>query len=661
MMNPHQKSNHIFTISPRIIIGMILVALVLALTSLAPGARAAGTAGPAPAAAQAPAAFSSGGTINFQGELTDSAGGIPVADGDYKMRFAIYDADNSGNKKWPTGSYEEQTLTVTNGLFNAHLGAVESGIDDAFTDGNDRYLQVWVCTTAGAGCSTFDDLGRLPISSVGYAQSLIPGASISNSTGDGLFVETTKSSDYATALYAKASGSSGATVALLGLNESASNDSVGVWGQHSSALNSNTGYGVLGQTFSQNSDSVGVKGTATDGIGVYGSSTSRYGLYATSSSNHGIVGVAGDLGTGSGVYGTSESNVGTGVYGISEYIGVQGHGGILDTRENFGIYGTSDSSIGYGVFGSAPITGTMGLATAENGTGLVGYSYASTGSGHGVFAETNAPSGTGVYGQANATSGAPIGVLGTTKSTSTHAYGPAGVEGWSIATTGGGYGVIGRSDSNAGIGIYGVATAATGGTYGIKGYTDSSAATSAGVAGFAQAGVAIYAHSTSGNPIEAYGTSFSDVEFKVSNTGDVTADGTFTSPAADFAEMLPAVDGLEPTDVLVINLEGQLAQSSVAFQPTVVGVYSTKPGFLGGQADDADLTGKVPLAVVGVVPVKASADNGPIQPGDMLVASNIPGHAMWAGENSPNGTVIGKALEPLAADTGVILMLVILQ
>jgi hypothetical protein len=65
--------------------------------------------------------------------------------------------------------------------------------------------------------------------------------------------------------------------------------------------------------------------------------------------------------------------------------------------------------------------------------------------------------------------------------------------------------------------------------------------------------------------------------------------------------------------------------------------------------------------VVGIVPVKASAENGPIAPGDMLVASSIPGHAMSAGPNPPTGTVIGKALEGLEGDTGMIKLLVVLQ
>ena len=59
--------------------------------------------------------------------------------------------------------------------------------------------------------------------------------------------------------------------------------------------------------------------------------------------------------------------------------------------------------------------------------------------------------------------------------------------------------------------------------------------------------------------------------------------------------------------------------------------------------------------------MKASTENGPIAPGDLLVASATPGHAMKASPNPPIGTVIGKALEGLDEGTGVIRILVMLQ
>jgi len=150
------------------------------------------------------------------------------------------------------------------------------------------------------------------------------------------------------------------------------------------------------------------------------------------------------------------------------------------------------------------------------------------------------------------------------------------------------------------------------------------------------------------------------MKFRVDSNGNVRADGTFESPAADFAELLPAEDGLEPGDVLVVGQDGILARSSEPYQKAVVGVHSTRPAFLGGGGDDVDQTGKVPLAISGIVPVKATAVNGSITPGDLLTTSDLSGHAMLA-DRAVIGTVLGKALEPLDEGTGVIRVLVMLQ
>jgi hypothetical protein len=196
-------------------------------------------------------------------------------------------------------------------------------------------------------------------------------------------------------------------------------------------------------------------------------------------------------------------------------------------------------------------------------------------------------------------------------------------------------------------------------------------ASPAGYAGYyrnVSSGPALYAQTDTGagNIIEAW-SSFSDTEFKVTRGGNVYADGAFYGGGADYAELLPGAAGLEPGDVLVIDPGGRLARSSEPFHVSVAGVYSTQPGFLAGAGDDgvgydgADLGGQVPLAVMGVVPVKATAENGAIRPGDLLTTARTPGHAMRAGTDPPAGTVIGKALQPLAAGRGVIEMLVMLR
>jgi hypothetical protein len=287
---------------------------------------------------------------------------------------------------------------------------------------------------------------------------------------------------------------------------------------------------------------------------------------------------------------------------------------------------------------------------ATSGDGIRVYN-SGTASDDAALEGNNLSSGSGVYGKS--TSG--LGVKGTS--------GWVGVWGESTAAANG-VGVGGLANASgcfAGIGgCYGVQGSSTGG-YGVEGYTDGS-----GVAVHAfsyGSGVALRVDGQyGGNLIEAYhGPLFADRRFYVTDAGQVYADGQFHPGGADLAEMLPAGDGLEPGDVLAVGADGKLARSTQAYQTSVVGVYSTKPGFVGGAEDGADLTGKVPLAVVGVAPVKVTAENGPIHPGDLLVASSTPGHAMKAGSNPPVGTVIGKALAALQSGSGVIQALVTLQ
>ncbi len=74
------------------------------------------------------------------------------------------------------------------------------------------------------------------------------------------------------------------------------------------------------------------------------------------------------------------------------------------------------------------------------------------------------------------------------------------------------------------------------------------------------------------------------------------------------------------------------------------------------------------MATTGRVRVRVNADRAPIQIGDLLVTSNIPGVVM---KSQPllvhgrlmhrPGTIIGKALEPLAKGQAEILVLLSLQ
>jgi hypothetical protein len=62
---------------------------------------------------------------------------------------------------------------------------------------------------------------------------------------------------------------------------------------------------------------------------------------------------------------------------------------------------------------------------------------------------------------------------------------------------------------------------------------------------------------------------------------------------------------------------------------------------------------------MGRVKVKATTENGPIQPGDLLVSASTPGYVMRCSDPKEcEGAIIGKALEPLEQGAGLILMLV---
>jgi hypothetical protein len=156
--------------------------------------------------------------------------------------------------------------------------------------------------------------------------------------------------------------------------------------------------------------------------------------------------------------------------------------------------------------------------------------------------------------------------------------------------------------------------------------------------------------------------------FRVDGSGNVYG-STYNTGGADFAESIAVAgtrEDYEPADVLVIDSSGDraVAKSSTPYSTLVAGIYSTKPGILATPygLDDPRLASEVPLAMVGIVPTKVTDENGGIQPGDLLVTSSLPGHAMKGTDRSRMmGAVVGKALQPLKGNTGMILVLVTLQ
>ena len=154
------------------------------------------------------------------------------------------------------------------------------------------------------------------------------------------------------------------------------------------------------------------------------------------------------------------------------------------------------------------------------------------------------------------------------------------------------------------------------------------------------------------------------------------ADGTVQSTAytgvtfgGDYAESVDVTGSrtqYEPGDVLVLDTEnaGRVLKSAEAYSTAVSGIYSTKPGVVGRRQTSDPKTAKteVPMAMVGVVPTKVSAENGAIKVGDLLVTSSTSGYAMKGTDRGRMlGAVIGKAMGNLNAGMGVVEVLVTLQ
>ena len=156
-----------------------------------------------------------------------------------------------------------------------------------------------------------------------------------------------------------------------------------------------------------------------------------------------------------------------------------------------------------------------------------------------------------------------------------------------------------------------------------------------------------------------------DLDFRVTNDGTAYADGGWQG-AADFAELIETeglADRFEPGDVMVISQDKDRAvtASTDPYSTRLIGVYSTKPGFVGSVHPMQDRNhNEIPVAITGIVPCKVTAENGPIQRGDLLTSSSLPGHAMKA-TNHRVGTIIGKAMQSLENGTGKIEILIMPQ
>lgn len=144
---------------------------------------------------------------------------------------------------------------------------------------------------------------------------------------------------------------------------------------------------------------------------------------------------------------------------------------------------------------------------------------------------------------------------------------------------------------------------------------------------------------------------------RINSAGRGFFNGGTQNSGADVAEIFDvegSISEYEAGDILVISTDSDrtVEKSSEPYSSLVAGVYATQPGVLLTEEHiDTDLSGKVPMGVIGVIPTKVCLEGGKIKRGDFLVTSSRSGVAMKADpERVKVGQVIGKALQDYAGD-----------
>lgn len=410
------------------------------------------------------------------------------------------------------------------------------------------------------------------------------------------------------------------------------------------------------------------------GAGVFGRSEVAEGVHGETKSEKsaGVAGVSlrphrpGHYGevAGPGVFGKSE--LGEGVHGETNSPRFAGVAGVSLNPIEY------EGALSAGVFGRSAVgEGVHGDTDSAFAAGVSGHNRNATGSGAGVFGRSEA--GEGMHGETASDKFAAVAGLSLASSPAP-GMNPAGVFGKAEA----GEGVHGETNSEifAGIAGHNMNPAATGaGVYGwaeggegVHGGTNS--AGFAAVAGFALnpagTGAGVFGESR-GNGAGVFGRGKVAGAFE----GDVRVDGKIWATVdvcvegADCAEEFDVVgSGADPGSVMVIDDSGAARLSDRPYDTRVVGVVSGASSFKPGLIMDfkGDDEQRQPLALIGKVFCKVDATFAPIDIGDLLSTSSTPGHAMKATDRSKAfGSIIGKALQPLARGRGLVSVLVALQ
>jgi hypothetical protein len=151
----------------------------------------------------------------------------------------------------------------------------------------------------------------------------------------------------------------------------------------------------------------------------------------------------------------------------------------------------------------------------------------------------------------------------------------------------------------------------------------------------------------------------------VDSAGTVSVGVLKIMGGSDVAEPFPMTDTAMPGGSVVRIDEknpGTLVLSNRAYDTRVAGIVSGANGIDPGLRLQGLSPGGRDVALSGRVFALADASQNPINPGDLLTTSDVPGHCMRATDEArSHGTIIGKAMTGLASGRGTVLVLVSLQ
>jgi len=158
-----------------------------------------------------------------------------------------------------------------------------------------------------------------------------------------------------------------------------------------------------------------------------------------------------------------------------------------------------------------------------------------------------------------------------------------------------------------------------------------------------------------------------DPRTKLDVNGAATVEILHITGGGDMSERFAVASNtkIEPGTVMVIdeNCPGNLKISDTAYDRKVAGIVSGAGGIkTGAILRSSPHIGGYPIALAGCVYSKGDATSHPIQTGDPLTTSAIPGHAMKVVDTvAAQGAILGKAMSPLYEGTGLVLVLANLQ